>query len=277
MRSDTTRFAHHGESWSARANRGELKSVLYSNGPERVNLMMHGATLEGANVALRLNPGCGVLLDFGCGTGRMLRFFCARGWSVIGTEVTPEMLDQARQLGLPTKSEVYLTDGVSIPLPDGSVDLIWICGVLKYSLLEPNSISRGGSGPDEVAFPHERSGEAEPNAQIRSHEKIVMEMYRVLRPGGLIVNVEMYVDGPPEMFAADFQRMGFSLKRRGVLRRYKGSLERLCEWRAWHRLPPRLVVAAGRAIGVLRLWLDNPERKGGGLRDYLFVWSKPSP
>jgi len=213
----------------------------------------------------------------GCGNGRMLRFFSAKGWSVIGTEITPEMLDQARALGLPTTAQLYLTDGVSIPLQDRSVDMIWICGVFKYLLLEPNSRARGGAAPDKVAFPAPTTPDVEREARAADHERIVSEMHRVLRPGGFVVNVEMYVDGPPEMFAANFERVGFSLVRMGVLRRYRGSVERLCEWRPWHQLPPKLVLNAGRFISVLRWWLDNPRRRGGGLRDYLFVWSKPNP
>ena len=173
------------------------------------------------------------------------------------------MLSQARKFGLPRGSEVYLTDGVSIPLRDRSVNMIWVCGVLKYSLFEPDSACRGGSGPDKVA-------------EIPLYREIAKEMYRVLKPGGHVVNVEMWVDAPPQVFTPDFENIGFTTKQVRVLRRYLGRPETLLEWRPWHRLPPRLVVAAGQLVAGLRYCFDNPKRRGSGLRDYLFVWSKPS-
>lgn len=277
MSSDISRFAHRDKAWSDRAALDELSSVLYAGGSERANLLMHGSTLVGAKAALALHRKPGVLLDFGCGVGRMLRFFGARGWSVIGTEITAEMLAKAREIGVPPGCRLFLTDGVSIPLPDDSLDMIWVCGVLKYTLLEPSSKSRGGTEPDRVA---ERSGARvsdgpDGEAFVPVYEEVAREMHRVLRPGGFVVNIEMWVDADPDIFTADFERIGFATKRVGVLRRYEGKLEQLCEWREWHALPRKAVVAAGESIGHLRLWFDNPRRRGGGMRDYLFVWSKP--
>lgn len=140
-------FETEGHSWAERANRGELNAVFSPDGAEQRNRFLHTLSLYGANRALALTQERGVLLDFGCGTGRMLRFFAAHGWSVIGTEITPEMLDAARRFGLPEGAQLYLTDGVAIPLASESVDMIWVCGVLKYSLFEPGAVCRGGLGP----------------------------------------------------------------------------------------------------------------------------------
>lgn len=266
MSYDNGRFAHFGQSWSERARLGKLDSVLYAGGPERINLMMHAATLVGAKVAMGLCGKAGrdkvVLLDFGCGTGRTMRFFGQNGYLVVGTEITLEMLVQAQRYGLPEDSGVYLTDGVSIPLRDRSVDLIWVCGVLKYSLFEPESLCRGGSKPDTV----------DDRAPL---QKIVKEMYRVLKPGGHVVDVEMWVDAPPEVFTPELERAGFLTDDVRVLRRYLGRLENLMGWRSWHRVSPNFVMGASKIITKLRYHFDNPIRKGGGLRDYLFVWSKP--
>jgi SAM-dependent methyltransferase len=271
------RFAHHGESWSDRAlNRDELHSVLYAKGTERVNLLMHGSTLVAAGAVLALHPRPGVLLDYGCGTGRMLRFFGSKGWSVVGTEITPEMLDKARDFGLPPACTLHLTDGLSIPLADQSVDIVWVSGVLKYSLFDSSSVSRGGTGPDRIAVDEDADGTRDGSGAGSSYASIAREMYRVLRPGGFMVNAEMWVDAAPDVFEPGFERAGFVNREVAVLRRYLGLPERLCEWRAWHRLPPGLVVTAGRVIGALRRRLDDPQRRGGGLRDYLFIWQKPA-
>jgi SAM-dependent methyltransferase len=276
-----TRFAHHGMSWSDRSHLGELSSGLYAGGSERKNLLMHAATLVSAKAILALNRknsrNKGVLLDFGCGSGRMLRFFGNKGWSVIGTEITAEMLSETRKLGVPQGSELFLTDGVSVPLRNQSVDMIWVCGVLKYSLFEPDSACRGGSGPDKVAVDTstQSNGVLTNEPILPVYPKIAKEMHRVLKPGGFVVNVEMWVDAPPEAFTADFERIGFVTKKVRVLRRYLGLFEKLLEWRDWRRLPPGCVIAAGQLVATLRYWFDDPRRMSGGLRDYLFVWFKP--
>lgn len=108
------------------------------------------------------------------------------------------------------------------------------------------------------------------------YREIAHEMYRVLKPGGFVVNVEMYVDSPPDVFRRDFQEAGFVTKNVRVLRRSEGRVERLCQWRPWRRLPPKLVVAAGTVCAALRFWLDDPRRQVSGFQDYLFVWLKPA-
>src|SRR5262249_7294106 len=150
MMPDTRQFETGGLTWGQRARHGELNAGIKPHRPERFNLLVHSICLFAARVALawggRTGRRRGVLLDFGCRTGRVLRFFRACGYSLIGTEITPEMLSEAKRYGLPHGAEVHLTDGVSIPLPDQSVDMVWVCGVLKYSLFAPGSVCRGGSG-----------------------------------------------------------------------------------------------------------------------------------
>jgi SAM-dependent methyltransferase len=270
-------FAHSGPAWSDRADLGELRSVLDAKGSERVNVLMHGATLVAARAALALKPMKRSLLDFGCGTGRMLRFFAKKGWRVIGTDITQEMLDEARRFGLPGGAVLYHTDGVSIPLPDHWVDLVWVSGVLKYSLFTRNSRCRGGTEPDTVV----RGSEAEHDSMfggkpfVTAYAEIAKEIYRVVKPGGYVVNYEMYVDVLPKVFLPDFERAGFAIRRICVLRRYDGWPERIFRWRSQYRVPRSLVLAVGQFFATLRYHLDDPNRRGGGLRDYLFVWSKP--
>lgn len=223
---------------------GELNAVLSPTGSDKRNRFFNAIHLFGAKVALGLSRKKGVLLDVGCGTGRFIRFFGEKGYYVIGTEITTEMLSQARELGLPKRSALVLIDGVSIPVRDESVDMIWCCAVLRYSLFVSNPV----------------------------YKEIAKEMYRVLKPGGLVVNIEMYVDTSPETFTHDFEQVGFATKDQRVLQRYEGRIERLCQL---PYLPLLLVSCGAKLCALYRFWFDSVIRPTAGLRDYLFVWCKP--
>src|SRR6266852_9891273 len=107
------------------------------------------------------------------------------------------MLRQARRFGVPSRTLLLRTDGVIIPARANSIDLIWCCTVLRYSLLVPNPV----------------------------YADIAREMYRVVKPGGLVINLEMYVDNPPQTFTHDFEQAGFVTKDVRVLKRYESFFE----------------------------------------------------
>lgn len=244
MPDEIGRFQVAGPSWSERARAGELKAVLAPRGSERANRFLHATNLVAARRALGLAPRQAVLIDFGCGTGRFVRFFGAKGHRVIGTEITHEMLDEAMRLGLPRRSLLLRTDGILIPARDSSVDLIWCSGVLRFSLFIEDPVYRD----------------------------IASEMYRVLKPGGSVVNLEIYVDRPPEVFLRDFEDVGFVTKQRHVIHRCDGRLERFFGSRYW---PIKGLMLGAQISAGLRLLFDRADRPFPGLRDYLFVWSKP--
>ena len=124
------------------------------------------------------------------------------------------------------------------------MDGIWCCAVLRYSLFVPNP----------------------------AYTQIANEMFRVLRPGAYMVNCEMYVDVPPEIFLQGFEAAGFETRNIFVLHRYGRRLERVLS----HRLiPDRWITRAASLSALVRYTLDNPRRQVSGLRDYLFVWQKP--
>ncbi len=262
---------HRGLSWSSRARLGGLNAVV-SDGSEREQLLMHASSTYGAKVALaackRIGIKKGVVLDFGCGIGRLFNFFSSKGWRVIGTDVTSEMLDSARERGLPEGTELYLTDGVSLPLQDQSVDLVWVWGVLKYAFFDDDSLCRGGKGPNQ------RAGHT-------FYQDIIKELYRVLKPGRYLVNGEMCVNTSPDTFVPDFEEAGFVKEKVRVTRRYTGLPERLLMWRQWHRFPPHLVIAAGEVCASFRYRFDNPNRQipekahRPSFQDQLFLWQKP--
>src|SRR6185369_15691593 len=116
MPDELSLFQTTGASWSERARLGELDAVLTGTGNHARNLFLHHTQLVAARYAATLVPRTGRVVDFGCGTGRFMRFFASRVRSVIGTELTKEMAERAVSLGLPANSTTVLTDGVAIPL-----------------------------------------------------------------------------------------------------------------------------------------------------------------
>jgi SAM-dependent methyltransferase len=72
-----------------------------------------------------LGPGRGRLLDIGCGTGVAIPVLQELGWSVVGIDVSEEMLGRARVRG----ADVVQASGDSLPFEDASFDAaaaIWI-------------------------------------------------------------------------------------------------------------------------------------------------------
>jgi ubiquinone/menaquinone biosynthesis C-methylase UbiE len=244
MPDELSRFQTTGKSWSERANLEELDAVLTASGNHRRNLLIHHTHLFAGRRALRLIPRCGDIVDFGCGTGRFLRFFAPHCRSVTGTEVTPEMVEKAASLGLPSNCRVTLTDGVQIPVAPESIDLIWVCAVLRYSLNVPDPV----------------------------YDRIAREMHRVLKPGGRVVNVEMYVDQPTTEFTRDFELAGFRTAARRIVNRHGGRVQRFLQSR---RFPAQLLPAAARLVAMGHYHFDAVDCNRPGLRDYLFIWEKP--
>jgi SAM-dependent methyltransferase len=244
MPDEKSLFQTAGPSWSERASLGGLNAVLAPGGSTRGNLFLQGIHILGAERALKHFPRDSAIIDFGCGTGRFTTFFAARQRRVLGTEVTPEMLERAKRECTEGSCEFALTDGVSLPCAPSSVDGVWCCGVLRYSLFVPNP----------------------------AYDKIAKEMYRVLRPGAYVVNCEMYVDVPPGIFLKGFEDAGFETRNIDVLQRYGGRLERMLSHR---RIPDRWITRSAFLSAFVRSHMDNPRRQVGGLRDYLFVWQKP--
>jgi SAM-dependent methyltransferase len=245
MPDEKSLFQTTGLSWSEQASLDGLAPGLSPTGGLRPNLIIHGVALYGAYRALRYMPRQGFVIDFGCGAGRLSRFIGSHGRRVLGTEVTAEMLARAKaDSSEQPNCEFVLTDGVALPVGDASVDCIWCCSVLRYSLFVPNP----------------------------AYAQIAHEMFRVLRPGGHVVNLEAYVDVLPDVFLRDFERAGFKTRKISVLRRYGSNFERLFHNRF---IPEGWLSFSARLGAFFRSILDNPYRVKPGLRDYMFVWQKP--
>jgi tellurite methyltransferase len=107
----------------------------------------------------RFGPGMS-LLDAGCGGGRNLVYFLRNGYPVFGVDENAEAVSQVRRLAsqlapdLPA-SNFQVSDLAEIPFPDESFDAVVCSAVLHFAR-------------DEAHF-----------------ERMLDEMWRVLKPGGL--------------------------------------------------------------------------------------------
>jgi SAM-dependent methyltransferase len=99
----------------------------------------------------------GVLVDAGCGTGPALpalRAAVGGAGVVIGLDITPQMLDVARDRGRTARAALLLADARRLPLADGCADGVFAAGLIMHL-------------PDAVAA--------------------LAELARVTRPGGRLV------------------------------------------------------------------------------------------
>ncbi|MBM2839080.1 MAG: ubiquinone biosynthesis protein UbiE [Deltaproteobacteria bacterium] len=96
------------------------------------------------------------VLDAGCGTGNYTIELAKRGADVVGIDSSEEMLDWARvkDQKAGTKASFQAADALNLPFPDSSFDAVMSNGLLCF-LKEP--------------------------------EKALIEMLRVLKPGGRLV------------------------------------------------------------------------------------------
>jgi SAM-dependent methyltransferase len=116
----------------------------------------------------QLVPG-ETVIDLGCGAGLdslyAARFVGASG-HVIGLDFSPEMVERARRTLAGAREapvEVRLTDGVTLPVADGTADAVLVNGIFNLN-------------PDKA--------------------RLLAEVHRVLRLGGRLVAAEIALTAP---------------------------------------------------------------------------------
>ncbi|MFC4495139.1 class I SAM-dependent methyltransferase [Streptomyces ovatisporus] len=83
---------------------------------------------------LGLHEGDAVL-DAGCGTGRALpalRAAVGRDGTVLGADLTPEMLAAAAEAGRQNLAHLLVADVSRLPLADGCVDAVFAAGLISH-------------------------------------------------------------------------------------------------------------------------------------------------
>jgi SAM-dependent methyltransferase len=138
------------------------REAFFQTGVDEVEAVLRRtAELGGA-------PGSGRALDFGCGIGRLSQALALHFSSVDGVDISPAMLEQARQLNRAASRCIFhLNDSDTLAIfPDGAFDFVYSSITLQH--MEPR-YSRG----------------------------FIREFFRVTRPGGVVV-----FQIPSEMVAA---------------------------------------------------------------------------
>ncbi|MFN2470474.1 MAG: class I SAM-dependent methyltransferase [Gaiellaceae bacterium] len=86
------------------------------------------------NVVVRLlGRGPGRCLDLGCGTGRAIPALAPAGWSVVGTDVSIDQLEAAREHA-GDLAQLVRGDAHVLPFEDGEFDAV--ISVLTHTDLE---------------------------------------------------------------------------------------------------------------------------------------------
>ncbi len=101
-------------------------------------------------------PKRGTALDFGCGVGRLSRALATRFDSVIGVDISPRMIELAKEHNPGSRFQFVINQSTDLKfVPNESVDLVYSSIVLQH--IPPPAV-----------------------------KKYVCELYRVLRPGGVM-------------------------------------------------------------------------------------------
>jgi SAM-dependent methyltransferase len=160
-------------------------------------------------------PAGGVVLDAGCGTGRALpalRMAAGTDGTVIGLDVTPEMLDQARHGGRPDFATLVLGDSCRLPLADRSVDVVFAAGLVMHlpdltaGLTELARVVRPG-GRLAIFHPSGRLALAARHGRTLRPDDVLHEPVLVRRLAETGWDLIRYED-PPDRFFALADRIG---------------------------------------------------------------------
>jgi SAM-dependent methyltransferase len=84
------------------------------------------------------------LLDVGCGTGKSFMPMLPRGWEVTGCDISPAMLELAREKA-GDRAQLFVADMLELPRL-GEFDLVWALDDAVNYLLSPEELERALAG-----------------------------------------------------------------------------------------------------------------------------------
>ena len=187
-------------------------------------------------------PGCRAALDVGCGSGAFARELAGRSDTVLGLDLSPEMVGLARaRLAGRAGVEIRVADFAEAELPAGSFDCVASVATLHH-------------------------------LPLRS---ALVKMAALLRPGGVLLVLDLHrsatlADRLRDAVALPVD-LGFGLARRGRLRPPREVRE---AWRAHARTDVYPTLAeVRRACGEL---LPGARVRRHLLWRYSLVWTKPA-
>ncbi|HEX2095579.1 MAG TPA: methyltransferase domain-containing protein [Longimicrobiaceae bacterium] len=123
----------NAQEWDRRAGREHLHAVFSTRWSDEECLRVNAE--QQALIFSRLPDLAGrSVLDLGCGIGRLTAALAARGARVVGVDVSREMLRRARE-EVPSPNVTFLhASAGSLPLPDGSIDVVVASYVFQHLL-----------------------------------------------------------------------------------------------------------------------------------------------
>lgn len=125
-------FQTDGDTWEKRAEKGMLPSVI-DPGDLRGRKNFYIDLLQKTVIQKALGKGKKqIIFDFGCGSGRFSDLLAQNCGFLVGTEITYEMLDMAKNESHSPNTGFVLFDGLHLPLKDQTVDLVVSVNVLQY-------------------------------------------------------------------------------------------------------------------------------------------------
>jgi len=208
------------EYWAARSRLDPLAAVLdpAADGGKNAQIhRMHSAALSRALEGRRL----GKVLDFGCGTGRISAVIARSSDHVTGVDISPDMVDRARELVQDPRIDFIAYDGDRLPFDDASFDAAVTVLVLQLYRDRRDRFT-----------------------------SIAAELARVLRPGSpawLIEQCAPEYEGnawTPERWRKELAVAGFDLLRARPLRHFRNTL--IFRAAVSGVIPPRLRERAAR-------------------------------
>lgn len=146
----------HKTYWNAKAINAKGNHIMASCGNnEYENKCMHQAQLHALTAVIdqEVDINGKTILDFGCGSGRWVEYFCNLGAKYIGVDISDEVIKLAKSR-YPDNSFIALKDH-KIPLENDSCDFIFSIAVIHHN-------------------------------QPLQQEELLGEIARILKPGGYL-------------------------------------------------------------------------------------------